>query len=134
MDNKPGIDFTEVRDLFENAESERTIPFSEVELLSMSSHNRKLSTAKRVRTKSKSEEDLHLQTLTVTHSFPLSIALLNLLRNPLLTNDLHDFHPQYLADVKALFRSINPQDRHAYDEMTLYIHLILAQVDNLSEM
>lgn len=133
MKNKLGIDFTEVGDLFQ-PESERLIPFSEGELLSMSCHNRKSSHAKRMRIKSKSEEDLQNQTLAVTHSFPLSIRLLNLLRNPLLANDLHDFDLEYLTDIGRLFRQVNPVTKRCFDEMVLYLHLILAQVDNLNQM
>jgi hypothetical protein len=132
MQNKHGIDFTEIRDLLELKVIEKNISFSQGELLTYS--NRKSSNSKKIRTKSKSDEELKNKLFQPRHSFRLSVKLLNLLRNPLLTDNLHDFQPRYLADVETTFREVNPLDKQSFDEMVLYVHLIVAQVDNLSEM
>lgn len=81
MDSKLGIDFAEAR-AREESVSENTILFNEGELLSHAFHVRKSSQAKKIRSVSRSEEELKTQPLTVLHSFTFSIRLLNLFRDP----------------------------------------------------
>lgn len=113
MQNKHGIDFTEIRDLLQPSVVEKNISFNQGQLLTYS--HRKYSNAKKIRTKSKSDEELKNKILPPRHSFPLSVKLLNLLRNPLLTDNLHDFQPSYLADVETYFREVNPLDKQVFD-------------------
>lgn len=98
----------------------------------MNFHFRKSSQAKKIKTISKSEEDLRSQQIIVLHSFRFSLPLLNLLRDP--NTDGHHFELEYLIQVAAELRTINPAQSSSYDETVLYLHLILAQVDNLYEM
>jgi hypothetical protein len=93
---------------------------------------RKSSQAKKIKTLSRSEEDLRSQKINILHEFPFSLTLLNLLRDP--DADGKDFSPAYLAQVAVDLRKINANESAEYDETVMYLHLILAQVDNLYEM
>jgi hypothetical protein len=93
---------------------------------------RKSSQAKKIKTVSRSEEDLRSQQITVLHQFRFSLPLLNLLRDP--ETDGRDFAPAFLAEVAAQLRRVNAPESSTHDELALYLHLILAQVDNLYEM
>jgi hypothetical protein len=93
---------------------------------------RKSSQAKKIKTISRSEEDLRQQKITVLHEFAFSLPLINLLRDP--DTDGHDFAASYLAKVAGELRRINPSEGGDFDETVVYLHLILAQVDNLYEM
>lgn len=70
--------------------------------------------------------------MTVVHSFRFSIKLLNLLRDPVVEGTM--FEGEYLAEIGLELRKINPSESSNFDEIALYLHLVLAQVDNLFEM
>lgn len=67
---------------------------------------RKSSQAKKIKTLSRSEEDLRTQKMNVLHEFPFSLTLLNLFRDP--DTDGKDFSLTYLAQAAAELRKINP--------------------------
>lgn len=129
MANKQGIDYGEVHALFEDMGADSPVPFTHPLPLPSQPH-RKLSQARKIRTLSRSEEELRGQTLQVHHAFPFSLALLNLFRAPQLA--AHAFSPDFLAQVGLLLRRINPSGRH--ELAVIYLHLLLAQVDNLAEL
>lgn len=93
---------------------------------------RKSSQAKKIKSVTKSEEDLRSQKINVLHSFRFSIPLFNLLRDP--STDGQQFDLAYLTQLASELRAINPAEECDYDDIVLYLHLILAQVDNLYEM
>jgi hypothetical protein len=66
--------------------------------------------------------------MQILHSFNFSIKLLNLFRDPLI--DHRDFKLEYLQKIASELTNLG--DDSTYDEMLIYLHLILAQVDNLS--
>ena len=64
--------------------------------------------------------------LDVAWTFPISVPLINLLRNPALDN--HRFEPTYLESLKQLLTGLGKEKNESSLEIVLYIHLILAQV------
>lgn len=66
--------------------------------------------------------------MQIFHSFNFSIKLLNLLRDPMI--DHRDFKLEYLQQIGCELANLGVDSRH--DEMLIYLHLILAQVDNLN--
>ena len=72
----------------------------------------------------------HLKSLT---KFPLSISLLNLLRDPQIIN--HEFDAKYLEEVEANLRVILDQSSELSNRHhILYLHLVLSQIENLQEL
>ena len=93
---------------------------------------RKSSQAKKIKSVSRSEEELRSKKIVVLHEFRYSLTLINLLRDP--DTDGHEFAKSFLGQIAEELRSVNPAESSEYDETVLYMHTILSQVDNLFEM
>jgi hypothetical protein len=93
---------------------------------------RKSSISKKIKVISKSEEELKNKEMKILHSFGFSISLLNLFRDPIFKG--HEFEAGYLAQIASELRRINNSDYRDNDEMVIYMHLIVAQIDNLYNM
>lgn len=63
------------------------------------------------------------------YSFPISARVLNLLRDPSINN--HKFDQQYLVALRAALEGLGCPENIECREIALYLHLILAQVENL---
>lgn len=68
--------------------------------------------------------------MKILYSFNFSIKLLNLLRDPII--DHRDFKTEYLQQVANELNNLGEDSQ--FNEMLIYLHLIMAQVDNLNEI
>lgn len=101
MDKNPAIDFVEPKKkgFVRNESSNLGDTLNEVDFKSICINDRKFSEAKKVRLPTKSEEELRKQQIEVLFSFPISLKLLNLLRDPAINNQ--KFDQQYLIGVRG---------------------------------
>ncbi len=124
----PAIDFSEKKARFDRMESNLNLAdtINEADFRSISYADRKSSEAKKIRTTTKSEEEIKMEKLVVLHTFHVSVKLINLLRDPLFNN--HKFEQQFLINIQTALQGTGCDGSPECAEMSLYIHLMLAQV------
>lgn len=118
-----------------STELESPISFSRVKEVddSESINRRKRMSTKRQKTQLAVEELEELRKLKSLTVFPLSMSLMNLLRDPKVEE--HEFDESFLAQVENNLKAIISKSSHKTNRHNiLYLHLILAQIENLQEL
>ena len=108
MENKPAIDFNQhpkgfARNSSLNSMSSMLTESLDVEVKNIDFSKRKTSEYKKIKSHSKStdkdKDKEHEKFLALAFKFPISVPLLNLLRQPQLTN--HQFAHSYLTALQS---------------------------------
>ncbi len=116
-------------------ETESPLRFSHVKEVmdNDQTHRRKSLGLKKIRTVHTAAELDELKKSKSVTEFPISVSLLNLLRNPKIEN--HEYDESFLCEVEANLRAIiEKSSERTNRHHVLYIHLILCQIDNLQDL